>query len=133
MTSTPDDPIRRNRPPVASFVCSFFAVPDSSAPSDVIVLVTMAPAPLRVWIVSVLAAPLPEISSSHGRSPRTLSRRRGEHRVNRIEVVFLTQPLSERPVNITQRGGRHPFAVGASVEGDAAGESRDNLTREGTL
>ena len=73
MTSRPCFPSRWNRPPVAFFALSFFELPESNAACDSIVLVTMAPAPLRAETVSVFAAPEPEMTSSHTGSPASCS------------------------------------------------------------
>ena len=69
MTSNPRGSSLRSSPPVASLARSLRDVADSSAPHELIVLVTIASMPSSACTVSVFALPLPEMSSSHSGSP----------------------------------------------------------------
>jgi hypothetical protein len=69
MTSTPAEPMRANKPPVASRMRSFCGDPESSAPSELIVLMMRAGVFETAQTVSVFAFPLPEISRIHNGSP----------------------------------------------------------------
>lgn len=69
ITRTPDEPILRNKPPVASALRSFLLVADSSAPSEVIVEVTSPPAPAKGDTVSVFVARRPADQQQPRRVP----------------------------------------------------------------
>ena len=72
-TSSPDEPTLRSSPPVACLARLLAGVPDSSAASPVMVETVTAPAPVSGATDSVLAAPDPPTTSTHGGSPDSFS------------------------------------------------------------
>ena len=92
---------------MASLVRSRSAVAESSAPSELIVLVTSAPAPASgLHGFGLRVARARTRRSSHSGSPASRSAAAvGEHGVQRVEVVFLAEPAREDAIDVGERAG----------------------------
>jgi hypothetical protein len=96
----------RSRPPVASLAWSRRLVPDSSAAGELMVEVMEAPMPSRPCTVSVLALPEPEPQQQPNRiAGEPFGRGHGQHHVERVEVIFGTEPAPENLVRLLDCDG----------------------------
>src|SRR5262245_23902552 len=99
-TSSPRSPILRNSPPVAPLLRCLSDVPESRAPSELIVETMCVLSPLRDWQVSVLALPGPEIISNQAGSPESCSLAATASTALRANVIIIAEPFSKDSMDL---------------------------------